>query len=184
MGITEIFVLSAGLAMDCFAVSLSAGASGSNYNIRSALIMALFFGLFQSGMALLGWIAGSGFLDYIEPYGYWAAFTLLFGIGIKMIIDSFSKGASSKTDYTGLKTVFILAIATSIDALAAGVSLSFMLSGLAVSVLMIGAASFAFSIIGSFLGKKAGDALGKKAEFAGGIVLIGIGIKTLLTNAF
>ncbi len=179
--ITIIFI-SIGLAMDCFAVSLSAGAGGRKTGILDTFRIAAVFGGFQSGMALIGWLAGSGFVRYIEKIDHWVAFGLLFIIGGKMILESFEKESEKRPDYRGIKTLFLLGVATSIDSLAIGVSLPILNYPLVFSFVSIGAASFLFSIAGVYLGKKTGEILGSKAETAGGVILILIGVKILLEH--
>jgi|ERR1035437_3625905 putative Mn2+ efflux pump MntP len=182
MDLITIIIISVGLAMDCFAVSISAGTTGLNFRLKNLVLMALSFGVFQSVMTLMGWLAGSGFKSFIESFDYWIAFGLLAIIGAKMLKEGLKKDSGYKNDYTSGKVIILLSFATSIDALAAGVSFSVMKSGLLMPVLMIGAVSFAFTILGGAIGKKAGQMFGKRAEIAGGLILIGIGVKILLEH--
>jgi len=179
--ITIIFI-SIGLAMDCFAVSLSAGTCEKKIRISDTLRIASAFGGFQAGMAILGWAAGSGFLKYIEKIDHWVAFTLLVFIGGKMIFESFKQDEEKKTDYCSTKALALLGIATSIDSLAVGVSLPMLKYPLVFSFVTIGAASFLFSVAGVYLGRRTGEVFGPKAETAGGVILIIIGGKILLEH--
>lgn len=182
MDLISIVLISVGLAMDCFAVAISAGTTDKNFRLKNIIIMALLFGFFQSGMVLTGWLAGSGFKTLIESYDHWIAFGLLAVIGAKMLKEGFEKDCECHSDYTSGKALLWLSFATSIDALAVGVSFSVMRSGLLIPVILIGAASFVFTILGGAIGKKAGQLLGRRAEIAGGLILIGIGVKILLEH--
>lgn len=184
MNFTSLFFISIGLAMDAFAVSLTEGISLRKLCIKSIFRVALVFGIFQGIMPLLGWIVGGLFYDKIARFDHWIAFGLLTSIGIKMIIDAREFG---KCDIHGKceKTcnILVLGVATSIDALAVGFSFS-LLPGLNIyfSIVVIGVVTFILSSIGVYLGNKVGQLLGAKAEYAGGIILIGMGINILLQH--
>lgn len=180
----EIIVISVGLAMDCLAVSVAGGAgrsTGTRPKIMDALKVGFFFGAFQALMSLIGWYIGSGFKSLIEKTGHWVAFGLLCAIGIKMICEAVkSRGEKRKIDLTSLPVLLILSVATSIDALVVGISLSLLDVSIYLSVAIISVFSFAFSVSGYFIGNKIGKILKNNAEIAGGVILIGIGIKVLL----
>ena len=184
MNFASLFFISIGLAMDAFAVSLTEGISLRKLCIKSTLKIALIFGLFQGIMPLLGWAIGGLFYDKISKFDHWIAFGLLFFIGIKMILDAREFG---KCDIKGKcekdSNIIVLGIATSIDALAVGFSFS-LLPGLNIyfSIAVIGIITFILSSVGVYLGNKVGQLLGAKAEYMGGIILIGIGIKMLIQH--
>lgn len=183
MGITELVLLSVGLAMDAFSVSVCKGLSMKKLSYRDGLIIALFFGIFQAGMPLIGYFLGSRFAGYISSFSHWVAFVLLGVIGGKMIFEALHD--EDETDGNGEFTLkigelFVLAIATSIDALAVGIVFAAEGAHLALSVTMIGAITFALSFLGVVIGNKFGSRYEKKAEIAGGSILVLIGIKLLL----
>lgn len=180
MGIIEIIVIAVAMAMDCFAVALAAGASVKKIGVWNMVKMAVLFGGAQSVMCFLGWQLGSVFVFYIESYAHWAAFIILVFLGLKMIKEGFENDHEEEKDYFDNKIIFLLAIATSIDALAAGVGFSVLKIPVLNPIAAIGGASFLFTFLGIGLGKKAGDLLGRRAEIFGGAVLISIGIKTVI----
>ena len=179
MGITDIVFLGIGLAMDCFAVSLSKGMAANKLYLSKALFMALVFGLFQAGMPLIGYWAGSVFADFIGRIAPWLALILLGFIGGRMIKEHFSSKGKCETgsaDY-GLGTVLMLAVATSIDALATGLVFVGGETGIWLAISVIGVCSFAFSLLGTFLGVCAGRKFCFPANLVGGLILVGIGLK-------
>lgn len=182
MTFTSLFFISIGLAMDAFAVSLTEGISLRKLCIKSILRVALVFGIFQGIMPLLGWTIGGVFYDKITRFNHWIPFILLTFVGTKMIIDAREFG---KCDIHGRceksSNIIVLGIATSIDALAVGFSFS-LLPGLNIyfSIAVIGVITFILSSIGVYLGNRIGQLLGAKAEYAGGIILIAIGINILV----
>ena len=184
MSFTSLFFISVGLAMDAFAVSLSEGIYLRKLCVKSILRVALVFGVFQGIMPFLGWAIGGLFYDKIARYDHWIAFGLLLSIGIKMIIDARGFG---KCDIHGNckkpSNIIVLGLATSIDALAVGFSFS-LLPGLNIyfSIGVIGIITFVLSSLGVYLGNKVGQLLGAKAEYAGGIILIGMGINILVQH--
>ena len=182
MDLISILLISVSLAMDCFAVAISAGTTGRNFTRKNLIYMALSFGAFQSLMVFAGWLAGSGFKSLIESFDHWIAFGLLVIIGGKMLKEGFEKECECHSDYTSGKALLLLSFATSIDALAVGISFSVLKSGLLLPVLSIGAASFGFTLLGGAIGKKVGERFGKRAEIAGGLILIGIGVKIVLEH--
>lgn len=184
MKIIEIALISLGLAMDCFAVSLGIGSGGGPRNWRSILRLAFHFGLFQGGMAALGWFAGSRIVNLIAGFDHWLAFILLAWVGGKMIRESFSAEAEDcgKENLTRGKSLVILSIATSIDALAVGLSLGLIDGSILSASLTIGVVSFALSILGYLLGNRLGCRFGKRMELVGGLILLAIGIKVVVEH--
>ena len=177
----ELTGISIALAMDCFAVSLSAGACTRRLGIAGALRIAFLFGGFQSAMALLGWLAAGGLTVFTAGYSHWIAFALLVLIGAKMLYEA-AHEKKEERNYCSLKILIVLAFATSMDSFAAGAGISLLKYGLLLPVVFFGAASFVFSLAGVYIGGKAGEAFGSKAEAAGGIILILLGVKILLEH--
>jgi putative Mn2+ efflux pump MntP len=164
--------------MDAFAVAIGLGAKKNIPGL--ALNAGLYFGIFQALMPFIGYLGGKGVLGWIEAYAHWIAFGLLIFIGAKMIYEGFQEGIEEDITAVTSKMMLILAIATSIDAMAAGFSLTLLDVNPYVACLVIGATTFAFSWIGVFIGKNSGTWLESKAEIFGGTVLILMGIKILL----
>lgn len=185
----EIWLLAVSLAMDCFTVSITSGIIMRRICWRTFFVMAFFFGLFQAAMPLIGWFAASRFSHLIEDYDHWIAFGLLAFLGGRMIKESFN-GEEDKCcfDPTSLKVVLALAVATSIDALAIGISFAFVgmnsFSSILSSIAIIGLASFVLSLAGSLLGVFCGKRFNLRMELWGGLVLIIIGIKILIEHLF
>jgi putative Mn2+ efflux pump MntP len=178
--ITVVFV-ALGLAMDAFAVSIVTGSVYRELHIRHALRMAVFFGGFQAVMPLVGSLAGLGLKTYISPYDHWIAFGLLAFVGGKMIYEAFEiESAERNLDPSNLMILLVLSVATSIDALAVGVTLSLLTSSIALAVLVIGLITFVLSYAGVTIGKRFGHFFESKIEIVGGLVLIAIGLKILL----
>ena len=182
MKLFEIIFISIGLAMDAFAVSVCKGLSMKKMNWKNTLIIALYFGLFQALMPVVGYFLGSTFSSFVESIDHWIAFILLAVIGTNMIKDSTDDELDKRNDNVDFKTMIVLAIATSIDALAVGVTFSFFEINLVLSITIIGIITFILSIIGVLIGNKFGDKFQNKAELAGGIILIIIGLKILLEH--
>ncbi len=179
MSLIEIFVIGASLSMDAFAVSICKGLSVKKLKIKNALICGIWFGFFQALMPLLGYYLGNSFKGLIDSIDHWIAFILLAIIGINMIREAFSEGESGNDDFS-FKTMLPLAVATSIDAFAVGVSFSFLNVNIYESIAIIGVTTFAFSLIGVKLGHLFGDRFQSKAEIAGGVVLVIMAIKILV----
>ena len=181
--ITLLFI-AIGLAMDAFSVAITDGITIKKIKIENALKIGLFFGVFQFGMLFLGNLLGSAFSRYIVAVDHWIAFVLLMFIGGKMFVESIKGGEEEKSDENplGFKTLTVLAIATSIDALAVGVSLATMTNNIIFSASVVGIVAFIFSFAGVYIGNKCGDLFGRKAEIVGGVVLMGIGIKILIEH--
>lgn len=184
MGTIELILLSVGLAMDAFAVAICKGLNMRRINYKNALILALFFGGFQALMPFIGWLLGKQFEQYITSVDHWIAFILLSIIGIQMIVEAFKKEDEKEedADKLDLKEYFMLAVATSIDALAVGISLAFLNVSLVKSISFIGIITFVLSFAGVFIGNKFGVRFKKKAEIAGGVILILIALKILLEH--
>ena len=183
MSILSIFLTGIGLSMDAFAVSLTIGMSvRDEEKNRIAIRSGMFFGIFQGLMPFLGWILGIKFAKYIQSIDHWIAFILISSIGIKMIIDSYKSDEESyKDEYTN-KTFFVLAIATSIDALAMGVTFAFLNIKILSAIFIIGVTTFVLSTSAVYVGKLIGKLMKRKAGIFGGIILIMIGIKILLEH--
>lgn len=182
MGSSEIMVIGIGLAMDAFAVSVCKGLSMKKTNWKSAVIIALYFGIFQALMPIIGYFLGTTFSGFVKSVDHWIAFILLSIIGGNMIKESTDDEIEKRNDKVDVKTMSTLALATSIDALAVGITFAFFEANLAQSVIIIGIITFILSIIGVKIGNKFGDKFQNKAEFIGGIILILIGLKILLEH--
>lgn len=183
MGLISLLLLAAALAMDAFSVAVTDGMLVRDIRVRDAFKIAFLFGAFQFIMPFIGSSISSLAADYIESFDHWLVFLLLAFLGIKMIIESHKEREIPKNPL-GLAPLLLMAVATSIDALAAGVSLAAVGEPILFSCTVIGATAFLFSFAGVFLGRKFGDLLGSKAEIAGGAVLIIIGTKTLIEHLF
>ncbi|MDP2167249.1 MAG: manganese efflux pump MntP family protein [Thermodesulfovibrionales bacterium] len=178
-----ILFIAVGLAMDTFAVSVASGIAVRPLRLSHVLRMAMSFGLFQAVMPIIGWSAGFGMRDFISGVDHWVAFGLLSIIGSKMIAESFSLKSKEKAAAPpGIYTLLILSIATSIDALAVGLTLSFLNVPILSPALIIGAVTFLLSLAGALLGRRFGHLLESKVEAGGGLILIGIGIKILIEH--
>ena len=184
MSILSIVLTGFGLAMDAFAVSVAKGITLTRVKAKDALKVALFFGGFQALMPTIGYFLGSAFESLVTNIDHWIAFILLGIIGGNMIKEAFCKEKENEesNDDISFKTMFVLAVATSIDALAIGITFAFLRVNLLLAISMIGIITFVISIIGTKVGNKFGSKYEKKAELAGGIILILIGIKILLEH--
>ena len=179
MGITELFVLAIGLSMDAFAVSICKGLSLGKIKVKHMCIAGLWFGGFQALMPLIGYFLGSFFADMITKYAHWIAFILLLILGANMIKEAL--GDEEKVDASmDVKNMFLLAIATSIDALAVGVTFAFLQVNIIPAVSFIGVVTFVCSALGVKIGSIFGSKYQSKAEICGGVILILIGLKVLL----
>ena len=185
MGIAGIILVALGLSMDAFAVSITLGLSAADGRptMRQALLTGAYFGLFQAFMPVVGYLAGAHFADRIETIDHWVAFVLLGAIGAKMIRDSFSR-EEEKPERSPFRpaNLLTLAVATSIDALAVGVTFAFLRIDIVTAVIIIGVTTFALSMIGVKIGSVAGMRFRSKAELFGGIVLVVIGAKILIEH--
>ena len=183
MGILEIILIGLGVAMDAFAVSVCKGLSMKTLSWKKAIIIALYFGIFQMLMPVIGYFLGTAFEGFVTSVDHWIAFILLALIGGNMIKESFSKESSEKcNDCVDFKTMVILAIATSIDALAVGITFAFLQTNIVLSVTSIGIITFILSLLGVKIGNTFGNKYEKKAELIGGLILILIGTKILLEH--
>lgn len=182
MGILEIIIIAIGLAMDAFAVSICKGLSMKKMSWKKGLIIGGYFGFFQALMPLVGYLLGIGFQDKVTGIDHWIAFILLGIIGINMIKEALSKEDDEKNDSVNFKEMIVLAIATSIDALAVGITMAFLEVNIALAITIIGIITFAISVTGVKIGNIFGNKYEKKAELAGGVILILMGIKILLEH--
>ena len=178
MGFWELFILAVGLSMDAFAVSVCKGLSLGKIKAKHMCLAGIWFGGFQALMPLVGYFLGSFFADVITKYSHWIAFALLAFLGAKMIKESFE--SEELDDNMGWKTMLVLAVATSIDASAVGVTFAFLDVNILFAVILIGVTTFAFSAAGVKIGSVFGEKYKSKAEIAGGIILILIVLKILL----
>lgn len=182
MGIIELLLISIGLGMDALAVAVCKGISMKEMNWKKAIIIGLYFGEFQGLMPLLGFLLGKSFENIVVSVDHWIAFTLLLIIGFNMIRETLNKDEEKMDDSVSFKSMLVLAIATSIDALAIGITFAFLKVNILVAILMIGMITFTLSVLGTKIGNEFGDKYGSKAELAGGIILIFIGTKILLEH--
>lgn len=184
MGVAELLLIAVGLSMDAFAVSVCKGLGMRRLNVRVALVLALLFGVFQAGMPVIGWFLGSQFLWLIEPVDHWIAFVLLGFIGGKMILDAVrgEEEESGVVDRVAWGEFLMLAVATSIDALAVGISLAALNVEIVPSVLIIGVVTFVLSLVGVLVGHLFGSRFERPAQIVGGVVLVLIGVKVLLEH--
>lgn len=175
----EVIFLALALSMDAFAVSIGLGAKHTVKRKKLVFLAAIYFGLFQGLMPLFGYFAGKGVLGWVEAYASWVAFSLLLIIGGKMVYESFSDGVEKDIKNITHRIMLVLAIATSIDALAAGFALTLLNVNPLISCAIIALTTSAFSYVGVYIGSKSGTKLENKAELFGGVVLILIGFKML-----
>lgn len=183
MGIGELLILAAGVSMDALAVAICKGLSIQKLKLRQMLIVGAWFGAFQALMPTLGWLLGSAFTDLVTAVDHWIAFVLLAIIGGNMIREAFSKDEESECDPSlAFLTMLMLAVATSIDALALGVTFAFLKVNILAAVLSIGLCTFIISAVGVKVGHVFGVRFKAKAELLGGVVLILIGTKILLEH--
>ncbi|OQY36796.1 MAG: hypothetical protein B6229_09400 [Spirochaetaceae bacterium 4572_7] len=181
----SIIIIAVGLAMDAFAVSITSGLAIKSLKIRNALKIALFFGLFQAVMPIIGWFAGLGFRDFMSHIDHWVAFGLLGIIGGKMIYESTLMNQDKPDkDPLNIYVLLILSVATSIDALAVGLSLSLLKVTIIRPAIIIGVITFLLSTLGVYIGNKFGHYFEKKVELIGGLILILIGTKILIEHLF
>lgn len=182
MHLSELIIIAIGVSMDAFAVSICKGLSVRSLQPKHACLTALWFGGFQALMPLIGYYLGVSFADFVSSVDHWIAFVLLGIIGGNMIKESFSKDECDYSPDFSFKTMLSLAVATSIDALAIGVSFAFLRVNIWTSVLIIGLTTGAFSAVGVVVGKWFGCRYKSKAEFAGGFILVAMGVKILLEH--
>ncbi len=186
MSFVEIILIGVGLSMDAFAVSVCKGLSMKKQCFKRAFLVAFLFGFFQALMPFLGWLLGSSFERIITPVDHWIVFALLSVLGIKMVIESFKKDDSCPVEQTQLsaeiRQLLLLAIATSIDALAVGITFAFLQVSIVPSIITIGITTLIISFFGVCTGVKFGVKFKNKAEFSGGVILLLIGLKVFLEH--
>ena len=185
MGLIELFLTGVGLSMDAFAVSICKGLGMRKVNYRHTFLIALFFGGFQALMPLAGWLLGRQFERYITAVDHWIAFGLLALIGGNMLRDAFRNEPESTSgcgDRLDLKELLLMAIATSIDALAVGISFAFLGVNIWLAIAVIGITTFVICTAGVFVGHRFGTRYQKRAAIAGGVILILLGLKILLEH--
>ena len=183
MELFEIIIIAIGLSMDAFAVSIGKGLSVAKSKLSYYLKVGLWFGGFQALMPLIGYLLGTSFADAVAEFDHWIAFALLAIIGGNMIKEAVGNDddEESNADFS-IKALFVLAVATSIDALAAGVSFAFLKTDIISSIIIIGITTFLFSIVGFKIGNIFGNRYKKRAELVGGVILITIGLKILIEH--
>ena len=185
MDFLTITLISIGLAMDAFAVSLGIGTAGQISNLRGKIRLAAHFGIFQSGMTALGWVAGETIVQFVQGFDHWIALILLGYVGINLIRSGFKKdGKAFDQDPSTGKMLVILSFATSIDAFAVGLSIAFIKVPVLLAVIMIGIVALLLSAVGLFAGARLGATFGKRMEILGGLILLGIGIRVVITHLF
>ena len=183
LDILSILLIALALSADCFAVALSSSVSIRIVSFAPILRTALTFGAFQAAMPALGWLVGRTIVDFIADYDHWVAFILLALVGGRMIWESFRPiGSQRRIDISKGLLLLTLAVATSIDALAVGLTFAFLEVNIAIACSIIGVVAFGVTIAGFMLGGKAKTLFGKRAEAIGGVILIGIGLRILLTH--
>jgi putative Mn2+ efflux pump MntP len=183
MGLITITIIAVGLAMDAFAVSIVSGSAYKQLKIKHVFQIAFFFGGFQALMPLIGSLAGISVKEYVADYDHWMAFALLSAVGAKMIYESFKiTPAEENFNPENILVLLVLSVATSIDALVVGITLSFLQVSIAIAVVIIGLVTFILSYLGVLIGKRFGHFFENKIEALGGLVLIGLGAKILFEH--
>ena len=183
MELLTVFIIAIILALDCFAVSLAAGTSQVSGRLRLAIILAVSFGLSQFAMTVAGWAAGAQTVSLISGFDHWVAFCILAFIGGKMIYEGY-RGEEERVVIYNASTILILSVATSVDALGAGLSLAFLEANIWLSSVIIGITSFFFALYGVLLGKRLGQRFGRRMEIVGGMILFIIGIRIIAGHMF
>ena len=183
MDAITVLLIAVGLAMDCLSVSIMSGLAMKNLRISNALRIGASFGFFQAFMPVMGWLGGLGMKGLITGVDHWVAFGLLSAIGGRMVLESIRRKPAKKEVYPLNSYVLLtLSVATSIDALAVGVSLAFLKTTIVIPVVVMGTITFLISSLGVYVGNRFGRFFGSKVEAAGGFILIGIGIKILIEH--
>lgn len=182
MNFVEVIFIAFGLAMDAFAVSVASGVTIKDLKVNHALKIAIFFGGFQALMPVVGWFSGLSLRNFISGIDHWVVFGLLSFIGAKMIYEAAKMGPRKKNNPLNIYALLILSIATSIDALAVGITFAFLNISIIIPIIIIGAVTFVLSFLGVFIGNKIGHFFERKIETAGGFLLVGIGIKILFEH--
>jgi len=183
MNLITILFIALALSMDAFAVSIASGIAIKKLRIEHALTIAMWFGIFQAVMPLIGWLGGISLRDLLSGFDHWVVFGLLLFIGIKMIWEAFEIDPIEKnSNPLDIRILFTLSLATSLDALATGVSFALLGIPVVMPVIIIGVVTFLISFAGVWIGDKGGHFFGKKVEIIAGIILIAIGIKVLISH--
>lgn len=184
MGVIELLLISVGLAMDAFAVSVGKGMTLTQVRPRHALTAGAWFGAFQALMPIIGYFVGRSFASYVASVDHWIAFGLLILIGTNMIREAVWGDDEEIDGNFGFRTMLLMAIATSIDAMAVGISMAFLDVNIWMSALVIGVVTLSLSAVGVYLGSLFGSRLGSKAGVVGGLILIAIGIKIVIEHVW
>lgn len=182
MGLITLFLIAIGLCFDTFAVSVSSGLIRKEIVFWQAVKIAFILALFQALMPLLGWLGGITIRSWIEPFDHWVALGILTILGVKMLIESQKKIEDKNFDPLHINIILSMALATSIDAFAVGISFAIIQVNMIVATLIIGSVTFIASMLGILFGKKTGSHLGQKMEIIGGLILIAIGIKIVIEH--
>lgn len=182
MDTIQLLILAVSLSMDAFAVAICKGLAFGRIRLRQALVVGLYFGVFQAAMPTIGYFLGMGFRQYIESFDHWIAFGLLAFLGARMIIEAVRGGEEEVSSSLDIREMTLLAIATSIDALAAGISLSVLDASIGTAALFIGIITFTLSVVAVYIGGYIGAKFKKPAELAGGAALVLLGIKVLIDH--
>lgn len=182
MDIIQLLILAVSLSMDAFAVAICKGLAFGRIRLRQALVVGLYFGVFQAAMPTIGYFLGMSFRQYIESFDHWIAFGLLAFLGVRMIIEAVRGGEEEVSSSLDIREMTLLAIATSIDALAAGISLSVLDASIGTAALFIGIITFTLSVVAVYIGGYIGAKFKKPAELAGGAALVLLGIKVLIDH--
>ncbi|MHC1704104.1 MAG: manganese efflux pump MntP family protein [Tenuifilaceae bacterium] len=182
MDFITLLLLAIGLSFDTFAVSVSSGLLKKEILFWQAVRIALILAIFQAFMPVFGWIGGMSVKELIEPFDHWIALGILSLLGIRMLIESQKNGEDKIINPLDLKVIITMAFATSIDALAVGISFAIVQVNMIVAILTIGSVTFIASMLGILFGKKTGSRLGQRMEMAGGLILIAIGIKIVFEH--
>ena len=183
-GFYSILIIALGLSADCFAVALSSSIAIRRFTLSGFFRFPLAFGFFQALMMVIGWLAGRTVIDFISSYDHWLAFGLLAFIGGRMLWEAFreKEGEKVKKKINSWFTLLALSVATSIDALAVGLSFAFLKIDILLAAVTVGLTSFIITVLAQLIGNKVGALVGKRAEIVGGLILIGIGIKILVEH--
>lgn len=185
MELITVTLISIGLAMDAFAVSLGIGTAGQIPSLRGKIRLAAHFGIFQAGLTALGWLAGETIVHYVKGFDHWIAFALLAYVSFNLIRSGLeTNGNAFNQDPSTGRILVILSLATSIDAFAVGLSIAFLKVPVLLSILMIGIVALVLSGVGLFSGIRLGKTFGKRMEILGGLILLGIGIRVVITHIF
>lgn len=177
-----IFILAVALAMDSVAVSIAMGSKYKKLRVPKILFIAAVFGIFQGIMPLAGYFIGISFADYVQAYDHWVAFVLLVGLGGKMLYEGYQDEFDEEVSDLSSKTLIALAVATSIDAMAVGVTFAFLQTDIYAASAIIAVVTFVLCWVAVYIGKKLGSFLESKAEMLGGVILIGLGCKILIEH--